>query len=94
MGYQFDTLQFVHHTGGLIDPQESDDCQAWVPLPNGLSVSVVKNSLSYGGQKGLYEIGVFNGESMYEVDDWNGDQVRGWLDEKEVELTLDYLASL
>ncbi len=91
---KFSQLQFKDGSGDWVDPQDATDIQAWVPLSNGLSVSVVKNSLSYGGQKGLYEVGVFNGESMYEVDDWNGDQVRGWLDEEEVELTLDYLASL
>ena len=93
-GINFIQLQFKDGSGDWVDPQDATDIQAGVPLSNGLSVSVVKNSLSYGGQKGLYEVGVFNGESMYEVDDWNGDQVRGWLDEEEVELTLDYLASL
>ena len=90
---KFSQLQFKDGSGDWVDPQDTTDIQAWVPLSNGLSVSVVKNSLSHGGQKGLYEVGVFNGESMYHVEEW-GDEVKGWLDVEEVELTLDYLASL
>ena len=93
MGYQFDTLQFVHHTGGFIDPEKSNDCQAHIPLPNGFLVSVVKNSLSYGGEKGLYEIAVYNGPMLMHVDEW-GDEVKGWLTPENVEKELDYLASL
>ena len=90
---KFNQLQFKSESGDWVDPEGATDIQAWVPLPNGLSVSVVKNELSYGGKKGLYEVGVYNGEDMYHVDDW-GDQVKGWLDEEEVELTLDYISRL
>ena len=90
---KFSQLQFKSESGDWVDPKGETDIQAWVPLPNGLSVSVVKNDLSYGGDKGLYEVGVYNGEDMYRVDDWR-DEVKGWLDEEEVELTLDYLSRL
>ena len=90
---KFSQLQFKNEVGDWVSPRGETDIQAWVPLPNGLSVSVVKNGLSHGGDKGLYEVGVYNGEDMYRVDDW-GDQVKGWLDEEEVELTLDYISRL
>ena len=53
--------------------------QAIVEFKNGYEVSVVRNSLSYGGDKGFYEIGVFNEMGgMCDPLGW-GDDVKGWL---------------
>ena len=53
-----------------------------------LNLSVVKHSGSYGNQKGLYEIGVFDdtNDNMIEVSGITaeGDTVKGWLSEYEV----------
>ena len=73
---------------------EDDDIQAIVSFENGYEVSVVRNLLSYGGKKGLYEIGVFNAAgSMCDPLDW-GDDVKGWLKPEDVEKELDLIASL
>ena len=49
-------------------------------------LSVVKHSSSYGGKKGLYEIGVFKGDDMVEMPGITeeGDTVKGFLTEEEV----------
>ena len=49
-------------------------------------LSVVKHSSSYGGKKGLYEIGVFKGDDMVEMPGitQEGDTVKGWLSEDDV----------
>ena len=41
-------------------------------------VSVVRHQHSYGGNKGLYEVGVFRNGSMATPKGWN-DEVKGWL---------------
>ena len=81
----FETLKFEG---------EDDDIQAIVSFENGYEASVVRNALSYGGDKGLYEIGVFNATgNMCDPLGW-GDDVKGWLTQEDVEKTLDSLASL
>ena len=54
-----------------------------------LNLSVVKHSGSYGNQKGLYEIGVFDdtNDNMIEVAGITaeGDTVKGFLSEQDVE---------
>jgi len=65
--------------------------------PNGVQVilrfgdkyelSIVRNEMSYGNKKGLYEIAVF--EDMYQVElpgiTAEGDTVKGWLTESDVD---------
>ena len=81
----FETLKFEGEDG---------DIQAIVKFKNGYEASVVQNALSYGGDKGLYEIGVFNAAGgMCDPLDW-GDDVKGWLNQEQVEKTLDKLASV
>ncbi len=73
---------------------ESRGIQAWVPFRNGFEVSVVKHQFSYGGEKGLYEIGVFNAAGrMCDPCEW-GDDVKGWLNESDVEHWLNYIERL
>ena len=54
---------------------------------NGYAVSIIRNSMSYGHQQGLFEIGLFgpNGQmiSAEGITD-DGDTVRGWLSYEEV----------
>jgi len=62
-----------------------DGVQALAELPNGYEVSIIKNSLSYGGDKGLYEIGVYGPHGgMCDPLGW-GDDVKGWLTPEDVE---------
>ena len=49
-------------------------------------LSVVQHSGSYGGDRGLQEIGVFQGNDMVELSPITveGDTIRGFLNEEEV----------
>jgi hypothetical protein len=55
------------------------------PELEGVWVSVVTHRYSHGGEKGRYEIGVFNNLAMVcpDLDGW-GDTVKGWLREEHV----------
>jgi hypothetical protein len=71
-----------------------DGVQAIVNFRNGFEVSVIRHGGSYGGKKGLYEIGVFNAAgSMCDPLGW-GDDVKGWLTPEGVEKELDLIASV
>ena len=49
-------------------------------------LSIIKNKTSYGGQQGLYEIGVFKDGDMVEMPGITeeGDTVKGFLSESDV----------
>ena len=76
MKYKFEDLKFEQHF--------TDGVQAWVEMDNGYEVSIIKNELSYGGSKGLYEIGVYHGPGMVVPKGWD-DSVKGWLTPEGVE---------
>lgn len=74
-------------------------------IPKGIStivnfgkyqLSVVSHELSYGGKRGLYEIGVFQGEHMVELPGVTekGDTVKGFLTEEAVEAILKKMVSI
>ena len=68
--------------------------QAFVNFRNGFEVSIVKHGGSYGNEKGLYEIGVFNAAGgMCDPLDW-GDDVKGWLTPQNVEQELELIEAL
>ena len=68
--------------------------QALVGFENGYDVSVVKHKGSYGNDKGLYEIGVFDAnDRMCDPLDW-GDDVKGWLTPEGVEKELALISEL
>ena len=69
-----------------------NDIQAWTEI-NGYDVSIVRNQLSYGGDKGLYEIGVYKGDKMSDPLGWK-DSVKGWLTPEGVEKELDLMEQL
>lgn len=49
-------------------------------------LSIVKHEGSYGGEQGLYEIGIWKGDDMCELPGITaeGDTVKGWLTEDDV----------
>ena len=59
-------------------------------------LSVVQHSGSYGGYKGLYEIGGFKGDGMIELAGITaeGDTVKGWLTEKDVTEIMDKMEAM
>lgn len=73
-------------------PTFPEGIQGWVNLDNGYEVSIIKSSFSYGGDKGLYEIGVFKNNVMCDPLGW-GDEVKGYLSPIQVERELALLAS-
>jgi hypothetical protein len=65
--------------------------QGLIRLDNGLEVSIVRNDLSYGGQQGMYEMGVFTPDGkMYHIDEWR-DSVKGYLTPEDVDRELAFL---
>mgnify|MGYP001052334227 FL=1 len=71
-----------------------NDVQAWTEV-NGYEVSIIRNAFSYGGDKGLYEIGVYKGgtNKMCDPLGW-GDDVKGWLTPEDVEKELERIKVL
>ena len=67
--------------------------QVYVEFENGYDVSVVNHKHSYGGDKGLYEIGCFFNNHMVDPADW-GDTVKGWLTPEDVERELKLIEAL
>ena len=83
---KFKDLKFRTHA--------ENDVQAWTKQGN-YEVSIIRNSLSYGGDKGLYEIGVYKGGTNEMCDPLNwGDDVKGWLTPSGVEKELDLIKAL
>lgn len=69
-----------------------DGIQKLYRFDNGFGASVIKHKFSYGGKQGFWELGIISWEGdSYEltilVED-TGD-VKGWLDESEVDILLD-----
>lgn len=86
----FKDLKFEQH------PSFPDEgaIQAYVELDNGYEVSVIRGGLSYGRADDLWEIGVFDASGrMCDPLGW-GDDVKGWLTEKDVEKELDKIAKI
>ena len=86
---KFDDISETHGEGAI---------QAYVELGNGFDVSVVKHKFSYGSEKDLYEIGVFDAQrvgmnAMCDPLDW-GDTVKGWLAPEDVEKELKSIKEL
>ena len=76
---KFDDISETHGEGAV---------QAYVELGNGFDVSIVRHGGSYGNEKGLYEIGIFDAQrlgvnAMCDPLDW-GDTVKGWLTPEDV----------
>lgn len=67
---------------------------ATVKFPNGFGASIVSNDMSYGGKAGLFEIAVVDSKGNLTSDTDITDNVLGWLDEKDVERTLDAIRQL
>ena len=75
----FSDLQFVKFLDGVSATVVYGDYE----------LSVVRHSGSYGGRNGMYEIAVFKGHEMLESNiTQEGDTVKGWLSEEEVDRNL------
>ena len=59
-------------------------------------MSIVQHDYSYGGSKGLYEIGMFEGKTMVEVPGVTeeGDTEKGFMSEADIEEAIKKMESL
>ena len=59
-------------------------------------MSIVQHDYSYGGSKGLYEIGMFEGKTMVEVPGVTeeGDTAKGFMSEDDIEEAIKKMESL
>jgi len=83
----------------------SDFEQLPTDIPNGVQtilefgdyeLSIIKSDFSYGGQQGLWEIGVFHNGEMVEVSGItnDGDTIKGYLNESEVNEIIEKMYDL
>jgi|TARA_Y100000593_G_scaffold37803_1_gene73261 hypothetical protein len=91
---KFEELKF----NDISETHGPEAIQAYVDLGNGYDVSVVKHGGSYGNEKGLYEIGIFDNQrvgvdAMCDPLGW-GDTVKGWLKPEDVTAEIKKLQKL
>lgn len=55
-----------------------------IDFKNGYGASVIRNSLSFGGPAGLYELGVIKDNKLDYDNQVANDDVVGWLSEEDV----------
>ena len=72
----------------------ADAVHGEIDLANGYLISVIRHRHSYGGPKGLYEIGVAHEDAKYGAipEGWS-DSVMGWLNGQDVEREINKLAT-
>lgn len=81
-------------------PRGQDSEQRVYRFPNGFGASVVCHEYSYGGDKGLYELGVIrftgprSGEWKLTYETPITSDVIGWLDQSQVDSLLEQIAAL
>lgn len=63
-------------------------------FPNGHGASVVRNTYSYGGEKGQWELAVLDADGELDYTTPVTDDVIGWLNEREVAELLRKIAEL
>tara|TARA_B100000809_G_scaffold248035_1_gene277721 strand:- start:945 stop:1217 length:273 start_codon:yes stop_codon:yes gene_type:complete len=88
------TIKFKNVVMMPMEHQGEDALQGWTRLDNGLEISIVKHHHSYGGEKGFYEMGVFQANGgLLQIEEW-GDSVKGWLTPKGIDVELSKLQKL
>lgn len=63
-------------------------------LSNGLNVSVIKNFGSYGAKADEWEMAVIFNDDFYIPDFFDGEVVKGWLSDEQVEQYLEQLENI
>lgn len=66
---------------------------ATMEFDNGFTASVICNEMSYGNGSGLYELAVLKNDMITSNTDITND-VLGWLDEKDVDRTLNAMSKM
>jgi len=70
----------------MMKTKSPNGVQAILKFGDAYELSIIRSDFSYGGSKGLYEIGVFKNGVMEVMPGITaeGDTVKGWLTEKDV----------
>jgi hypothetical protein len=86
----FNDLEFIDHPMGA----EYGGIISRISFDNGYGASVVKGPMSYGGDRGLYELAVLdsNGELTYDTPVTS--DVEGYLSEEDVTKLLEQIQKL
>ncbi len=86
----FNDLEFIDHPMGA----EYGGIISRISFDNGYGASVVKGPMSYGGDRGLYELAVLdsNGDLTYDTPVTN--DVEGYLSEEDVTKLLEQIQKL
>jgi len=86
----FRDLEFIDHPMGA----EYGGIISRISFDNGYGASIVKGPMSYGGDRGLYELAVLdsNGELTYDTPVTN--DVEGYLNEEDVTKLLEQIQKL
>jgi hypothetical protein len=86
----FRDLEFIDHPMGA----EYGGIISRISFDNGYGASIVKGPMSYGGDRGLYELAVLdsNGELTYDTPVTNN--VEGYLNEEDVTKLLEQIQKL
>jgi len=78
-----------------VSPHPAGGNHLRVFFENNWGVSVIRHPYSYGGQQGLFEIGILNGEGHIEYDNpVNAGGVIGWLTAEDVVAYINVIANL
>jgi hypothetical protein len=86
----FNDLEFIDHPMGA----EYGGIISRISFDNGYGASIVKGPMSYGGDRGLYELAVLdsNGELTYDTPVTS--DVEGYLSEEDVTKLLEQIQKL
>ena len=86
----FNDLEFIDHPMGA----EYGGIISRISFDNGYGASIVKGPMSYGGDRGLYELAVLdsNGELTYDTPVTS--DVEGYLNEEDVTKLLEQIQKL
>jgi hypothetical protein len=86
----FNDLEFIDHPMGA----EYGGIISRISFDNGYGASIVKGPMSYGGDRGLYELAVLdsNGELTYDTPVTS--DVEGYLSEEDVTKLLEQIQNL
>lgn len=74
----------------MMPTEATNGVQAILKFGDAYELSIIRSDFSYGGSKGLYEIGVFKNGVMEEMPGITNenDTVRGWLTEADVDVII------
>ena len=85
--------KFMEHPHIQTENFRLDGIQYLFSFPNGYGASVLRNSFTYGGKRGLYELAViFDGDLCYDTE--ITDDVLGYLTVEDVLNTLEKIKKL